>query len=435
MKKLLLITICLVSSFGVFSQTITNKIESTGNVGIGTTTPVAPLHVKSSQTTEDSNNRLDANLIIEGSGTTRETGKGASLGFVVPANTDGTNPWQQGRILVTPDNTINQNACGQMFIQTRFLNNSTWDWKDNLVLKSNGNVGIGQTSPNAALDIKRDGIALEIDHSTSGGNSMIKFNSVVNNGSDKAFILFQDESTNCQGSSNEDVRLTMGVFNDFRASSLHSDELWLQGGGRLVQNVGKWDSELNTIIGTPSVGTTGGYEWRINNSTKMNLSHDGVLTIFGVFIADEIKVKDIAATNLQLDGYIAANQITVKANGNTADFVFSDSYNLKDLTEVENYIKTHKHLPDIPSAEEMEASGVNLAEMNKLLLQKVEELMLYQIEKDKEVKELKDGVKKAMEARNKEQGEREKLEEEVSSMKNELKVIKQLLINNQNNAK
>ncbi len=100
------------------------------------------------------------------------------------------------------------------------------------------------------------------------------------------------------------------------------------------------------------------------------------LDVAGTIRADEIKVEDIAANN-----------ITIKANGNTADFVFSDTYNLKDLTEVENYIKTHKHLPDIPSAEEMEASGVNLAEMNKLLLQKVEELTLYTIELKKRDKE------------------------------------------------
>ncbi len=111
------------------------------------------------------------------------------------------------------------------------------------------------------------------------------------------------------------------------------------------------------------------------------------LDVAGTIRADEIKVEDIAANNLNLDGNLAANQITVKANGNTADFVFLDTYKLKDLTDVENYIKTHKHLPDIPSAEEMEASGVNLAEMNKLLLQKVEELTLYTIELKKRDKE------------------------------------------------
>ncbi len=112
------------------------------------------------------------------------------------------------------------------------------------------------------------------------------------------------------------------------------------------------------------------------------------LEVAGNIKAEEIEVTLASMNNLNLNGTLAANQITIKANGNTADFVFSDTFNLKDLTEVENYIKTHKHLPDIPSAEEMEASGVNLAEMNKLLLQKIEELTLYVVEQDKKLNEM-----------------------------------------------
>ncbi len=89
---------------------------------------------------------------------------------------------------------------------------------------------------------------------------------------------------------------------------------------------------------------------------------------------------------LDVAGTIRASEIKVEAQ--TADFVFEEDYNLKDLSEVENYIKVHKHLQEIPSASEMEASGVNLAEMNKLLLQKVEELTLYSIEMEKARKKL-----------------------------------------------
>ncbi len=107
------------------------------------------------------------------------------------------------------------------------------------------------------------------------------------------------------------------------------------------------------------------------------------LHVAGDILANEIRVENIAATNLKLEGDLATKSIIVKTNGNTADFVFEEDYNLKDLSEVENYIKVHKHLPEIPSAAEMEASGVNLAEMNKLLLQKMEELTLYTINQDK----------------------------------------------------
>jgi hypothetical protein len=95
---------------------------------------------------------------------------------------------------------------------------------------------------------------------------------------------------------------------------------------------------------------------------------------------------------LDVNGTIRATEIKVVAQ--TADFVFDENYSLKDLSKVETFIKENKHLPDIPSALEMEASGVNLAEMNKLLLQKIEELTLYAIDKEKEVLELKEKDKK-----------------------------------------
>jgi hypothetical protein len=83
---------------------------------------------------------------------------------------------------------------------------------------------------------------------------------------------------------------------------------------------------------------------------------------------------------LDVRGTINATEIKVQAQ--TADFVFKDNYHLKDLSEVEAFIKTNKHLPEIPSAAEMEEQGVNLAEMNKLLLMKVEELTLYTIQQE-----------------------------------------------------
>jgi hypothetical protein len=66
------------------------------------------------------------------------------------------------------------------------------------------------------------------------------------------------------------------------------------------------------------------------------------------------------------------------------DYVFEKNYNLRPLAEVENYINQNKHLPEVPAAKEMEANGVNLGEMNMLLLKKVEELTLYVIELKKE---------------------------------------------------
>jgi len=59
------------------------------------------------------------------------------------------------------------------------------------------------------------------------------------------------------------------------------------------------------------------------------------------------------------------------------DYVFSEDYKLMSLEEIRTYIKKEGHLPNIPSAKEVEANGLDLGEMNKLLLEKIEELALY----------------------------------------------------------
>ena len=92
----------------------------------------------------------------------------------------------------------------------------------------------------------------------------------------------------------------------------------------------------------------------------------------------------IPRAKLDVAGAIWASEIKVEAQ--TADFVFEEDYNLRDLDEVERFIKENKHLPDIPSASQMDETGVNLAEMNKLLLQKIEELTLYIIKQKEEQK-------------------------------------------------
>ncbi len=71
------------------------------------------------------------------------------------------------------------------------------------------------------------------------------------------------------------------------------------------------------------------------------------------------------------------------------DFVFGDGYNLMNLYELEQYINTNQHLPNVPAAGEVSANGIDLGEMNALLLQKIEELTLHIIELQKQIDELK----------------------------------------------
>lgn len=72
-----------------------------------------------------------------------------------------------------------------------------------------------------------------------------------------------------------------------------------------------------------------------------------------------------------------------------ADYVFDDDYNLRSLDDVEKFITENNHLPEVPSEADVMANGINVAEMNAVMLKKVEELTLYMIELKNENKAIK----------------------------------------------
>ncbi len=94
------------------------------------------------------------------------------------------------------------------------------------------------------------------------------------------------------------------------------------------------------------------------------------------------------AFKLDVIGTIRAKEVLVNLDGG-ADFVFEKDYKLLPIEHVANYVQENKHLPDIPSANEMVKNGVSMGDMQVKLLQKVEELTLYVIELKKEINQLK----------------------------------------------
>jgi hypothetical protein len=92
---------------------------------------------------------------------------------------------------------------------------------------------------------------------------------------------------------------------------------------------------------------------------------------------------------LAVNGKILCTELKVQLEKEWGDYVFDKSYKLRPLHEVEKYITENKHLPEVPSAEEVKANGLNMGEMNTLLMKKVEELTLYIISQQKQIDELK----------------------------------------------
>jgi hypothetical protein len=138
---------------------------------------------------------------------------------------------------------------------------------------------------------------------------------------------------------------------------------------------------INTI-GTPLALNIGGLE-------AMRVINGGIVGI-GTVTPDP-------AYKLSVNGKIRSKEIKVETTW--SDYVFDKDYQLRPIMEVEAYIKKNHHLPDIPSGAEVEKNGVNLGETSSLLLKKIEELTLYLIEKDKQVKQQEtriDALEKAL---------------------------------------
>lgn len=96
---------------------------------------------------------------------------------------------------------------------------------------------------------------------------------------------------------------------------------------------------------------------------------------------------------LSVEGKVMCEEIRVSLQENWPDYVFANDYNLMPINEFRKFIEKYKHLPNIPDAQNIEDSGVELGEMQRLLLEKIEELSLYILEQDERIKNLEDQLK------------------------------------------
>ncbi|RLJ34234.1 hypothetical protein CLU97_3729 [Chryseobacterium sp. 7] len=136
-------------------------------------------------------------------------------------------------------------------------------------------------------------------------------------------------------------------------------------GDTVLRNLGK---SHNIIIAQPNDGNDGS-------------------TYFGIQDAyNGTWVKFFNNAIARFDGKIKAKEVEVKANV-WADYVFKKEYQLKSLEEVEKHIIEKGHLPNIPTAQQVLENGINVAEMNSKLLEKIEELTLYSIEQNKKLQQ------------------------------------------------
>ena len=162
---------------------------------------------------------------------------------------------------------------------------------------------------------------------------------------------------------------------DMNVNWLSSFRNWA-GNGRVLRLKGGWAHNSNT---TPifQVESNGDYDENVR---------------FRILANGKVGIGDITLDmpgdyRLYVDDGILTEQVKVALRSTTewADYVFEEGYVLKPLEEVEAFIEENGHLPDVPSAEKMVETGLDVAATDAMLLQKIEELTLYTIELQKQI--------------------------------------------------
>jgi hypothetical protein len=172
-------------------------------------------------------------------------------------------------------------------------------------------------------------------------------------------------------------------------------------GGNLINTSGKKYRLFIANSGEVSAGiqdASGKYPFVVkpNGATSIGIPASTAHTSpYMLQVSGAVNIGDAFPTNsaymLTVNGRIGAREIKVSIQNPWPDYVFEKSYELKSLETLEEYVTIHKHLPGVPDAKslEREVCGLDLAQMQSIQMEKIEEIYLHLIEMNKALKELK----------------------------------------------
>lgn len=256
----------------------------------------------------------------------------------------------------------------------------------------NGNVGLGVPLPQYKLDIAVNGASgINVsgnDHSFVGADLRLtrsSSSSAVGQSPALQFTSSPNKGYIIQGS-NEALQFFYLEPSEWKERMRISAE-----GNVGIGTNNPWFAKLQieTAISTNNAIRLEKGKFSMNGESRFEIDAPGVFG--GRFLVLENGNVGIGSAHpdskLTVKGKVHAEEVQVDMNVPGPDYVFEETYDLLSLADLEAYIKVNKHLPEIPSAKEMEANGLNLKEMNLLLLKKLEELTLHMIEQGKKMED------------------------------------------------
>jgi len=333
-------------------------INTNGEVGVGTNSPNGQLSLGNYTGDNVTINDLDG--IIQFNYPNPLAGGVVKRAFIQLSNVDdlrmGTN---------------SGNNTGKLIFRT----NAT----DQVVIDQEGEVGIGTTTPIAKLHIPT---GQDADLS-SANNGFV----MLGTGAGTSLLLDNNE---IMVRSNPTTAGTLNIQNDGGELAIGARTTINKHGQALVLNgintsmaLYQTSSACNSFLGQSGTELFIGV-----NAGNLHLDATGQVAIGAV-------VPAASAYKLTVSGKVICEELKVKLVSSVwPDYVFANDYKLKSLSEVEQFILKNKHLPGIPSAVEVEKNGIEVGDMQKRMMEKIEELTLYILDQQKQIDELKAVSKK-----------------------------------------
>jgi hypothetical protein len=388
----------------ILSLLVTVVIDAQ-NVGIGTANPLYPLDVRTSNSG-----------VVLGLRTVKDSiGASTLIRFTTAFN-----------LFAVPDDKASflgntRSGAGSNLVFGTASNGEPAEEK--MRLNFSGNLGLGTISPTGKLHIDLLESALSnaiiIDNNAQASN--IQFQQ---EGVNKGFIQSTgDDFRIGTNSGNTDGILYLGSNGTNRVAVIGNGNVGIRTSSPLAPLHVLTGSNLDLTeanSGFMLLGNAGSTNMAFDNNEIQARNNGAASTMFLQFKGGGVRIGDgdfstslrlgvagdaIVTGNLRVgeqplpagytfgvDGKIICTEVMVRLVPSWPDYVFNPGYKLRNLYELDHFIKTNNHLPGIPKAAEVE-KGLSLGEMQKLQMEKIEELTLYIIQLKKELDELR-AVKK-----------------------------------------